>query len=202
MKVNQKTDSNTESTKKSDGKITLKKIIGHFRTITRHRHTVIAHSRRAGILFQGLRHDLSKYSLTEFVPGARFYCGDKSPNEEERALYGYSAAWLHHKGRNRHHFEYWSDYNVKTKEFGPVPMPPKYIAEMFCDRVAASKIYQGEKYTDKHPLEYFMRSKGRRPIDPNTSDMIEGLLRTLAEEGEDAAFSAVRKMLKESKGAR
>lgn len=202
MKANQKTDSNTESTKKSDGKITLKKIIGHFKTITRHRHTVIAHSRRAGILFQGLRHDLSKYSLTEFIPGARFYCGDKSPNEEERALYGYSAAWLHHKGRNRHHFEYWSDYNVKTKEFGPVPMPPKYIAEMFCDRVAASKIYQGEKYTDKHPLEYFMRSKGRRPIDPNTSDMIEGLLRTLAEEGEDAAFAAVRKMLKESKGAR
>ena len=202
MKTNRKTDSNTESTKKSDGKITLKKIIGHFKTITRHRHTVIAHSRRAGILFQGLRHDLSKYSPTEFIPGARFYCGDRSPNEEERALYGYSAAWLHHKGRNRHHFEYWSDYNVKTKEFGPVPMPPKYIAEMFCDRVAASKIYQGEKYTDKHPLEYFMRSKGRRPIDPNTSDMIEGLLRTLAEDGEDAAFAAVRKMLKESKSAR
>ena len=202
MKTNRKTDSNTENTKKSDGKITLKKIIGHFKTITRHRHTVIAHSRRAGILFQGLRLDLSKYSPTEFIPGARFYCGDRSPNEEERTLYGYSAAWLHHKGRNRHHFEYWSDYNVKTKEFGPVPMPPKYIAEMFCDRVAASKIYQGKKYTDKHPLEYFMRSKGRRPIDPNTSDMIEGLLRTLAEDGEDAAFAAVRKMLKESKSAR
>ena len=202
MKTNRKTDSNTENTKKSDGKITLKKIIGHFKTLTRHRHTVIAHSRLAGILFQGLRHDLSKYSPTEFIPGARFYSGDRSPNEEERALYGYSAAWLHHKGRNRHHFEYWSDYNVKTKEFGPVPMPPKYIAEMFCDRVAASKIYQGKKYTDKHPLEYFMRSKGRRPIDPNTSDMIEGLLRTLAEDGEDAAFAAVRKMLKESKSAR
>ena len=202
MKTNRKADSNTENTKKSDGKITLKKIIGHFKTITRHRHTVIAHSRLAGILFQGLRHDLSKYSPTEVIPGARFYCGDRSPNEEERALYGYSAAWLHHKGRNRHHFEYWSDYNVKTKEFGPVPMPPKYIAEMFCDRVAASKIYQGKKYTDKHPLEYFMRSKGRRPIDPNTSDMIEGLLRTLAEDGEDAAFAAVRKMLKESKSAR
>lgn len=202
MKTNRKTDSNTENTKKSDGIITLKKIIGHFKTITRHRHTVIAHSRRAGILFQGLRHDLSKYSPTEFIPGARFYCGDRSPNEEERALYGYSAAWLHHKGRNRHHFEYWSDYNVKTKEFGPVPMPPKYIAEMFCDRVAASKIYQGKKYTDKHPLEYFMRSKGRRPIDPNTSDIIEGLLRTLAEDGEDAAFVAVRRMLKESKSAR
>lgn len=180
-------------------KITLKKIIGHFRTITRHRHTVIAHSRRAGILWQGLRHDLSKYSPTEFIPGARFYCGYKSPNEEERKLYGYSNAWLHHKGRNRHHFEYWSDYNTDTHMFGPVPMPTKYIAEMFCDRVAASKIYQGENYTDKHPLEYFLRSKGRRPINPTTSDIIEGLLRTLAEDGEDAAFAAVRKMLRNSK---
>lgn len=184
------------------GKITLKKITGHFKTITHHRHTVIAHSRRAGILWQGLRHDLSKYSPAEFIPGARFYCGYKSPNEEERLRYGYSAAWLHHKGRNRHHFEYWSDYNVKTREFGPVPMPPKYIAEMFCDRVAASKIYQGKNYTDKHPLEYFMRSKGKRSIDPGTSDKIEDLLRTLAEEGEDAAFAAVRRMLGKSKGAR
>ena len=199
MRVNQSTGLNAESVNNKSGKITLKKIIGHFKVITRHRHTVIAHSRRAGILWQGLRHDLSKYGPTEFIPGARFYCGYKSPNEEERALYGYSSAWLHHKGRNRHHFEYWADYNVKTREFGPVPMPEKYIAEMFCDRVAASKIYQGENYTDKHPLEYFMRSKDRRPIEKSTSDKIEGLLRILAEEGEDAAFAAVRKMLKGTK---
>ena len=74
----------------------------------------------------------------------------------------------------------------------------RYIAEMFCDRVAASKIYQGENYSDSHPLEYFMRSKTTRPIHPETSDIIERLLRILAESGEDAAFSEIRRLLKKS----
>ena len=66
--------------------------IKHFRTITRHRHKVIAHCAKAGILWQGLRHDLSKYSPTEFIPGAKYYQGNRSPNEKERELYGYSKA--------------------------------------------------------------------------------------------------------------
>ncbi|MCQ2386224.1 MAG: DUF5662 family protein, partial [Clostridia bacterium] len=78
----------------------------HFRTITKHRHQVIRHCFKAGIGFQGLFHDLSKYSLTEFIPGAKYYLGTKSPNEKERELFGYSSAWLHHKGRNKHHFEF------------------------------------------------------------------------------------------------
>ena len=90
--------------------------IKHFRTITRHRHKVIANCARAGILRQGLIHDLSKYSPTEFIPGAKYFQGTRSPNEKERELYGYSQAWLHHKGRNRHHYEYWNDYNPKTKQ--------------------------------------------------------------------------------------
>ena len=122
--------------------------VKHFITITKHRHVVIKHCRKAGILWQGLRHDLSKYSPSEFIPGAKYFQGDRSPNEEERRLYGYSKAWMHHKGRNRHHFEYWTDYDPKTKLMEPVKMPPRYVAEMFCDRVAACRIYQGEKYTD------------------------------------------------------
>ncbi len=177
-------------------KITLKKIYGHFRTITKHRHLVIAHSKKAGILWQGLFHDLSKYSPSEFWVGARYYSGDKSPNEAERLEYGFSSAWMHHKGRNRHHFEYWSDYDTVTHEFVPVPMPKKYIAEMFCDRVAASKIYQGSNYTDKHPLEYFKRGAVKRPIHPKTALILEDLLTTLAESGEASAFRKIRKMLK------
>ncbi len=177
-------------------KIYFKNLLGHFSTITRHRHLVIAHSKRAGILWQGLFHDLSKYSPSEFFIGAKYYLGNKSPNEKERQLFGYSSAWLHHKGRNKHHFEYWSDYDLQTREIKPVPMPPKYIAEMFCDRVAASKIYQGENYTDSHPLEYFMKSKATRLIHPETSDLLENLLRILAENGEDAAFAEIRNMLK------
>ena len=177
--------------------VSLKNCIGHFKTITKHRHMVIAHSKKAGILFQGLRHDLSKYGPTEFRAGVKFYTGNKSPNEGERRAYGYSKAWLHHKGRNKHHFEYWTDYNTVTHKITPVPMPKRYIAEMFCDRVAASKIYQGKNYTQQHPLEYFMKSKATRFIHQETSDILEDLLVTLAEQGEDAAFRKVRKMLKD-----
>ena len=170
--------------------------IRHFITITRHRHRVIAHCFQAGIGWQGLFHDLSKYSLTEFIPGARYYQGTRSPNEEERRLFGHSLAWMHHKGRNRHHFEYWTDYNPVEKRMMPVKMPLRYVAEMFCDRLAASKIYQGKVYVDSHPLAYFRRGKSYRVIHPATSDLIESWLTLLAEEGEQAVFTRIRQMLK------
>ncbi len=172
--------------------MSLKGAFGHFRTITKHRHRVIAHCFRAGIPWQGLLHDLSKYSPTEFFAGARNYQGNRSPNERERELYGYSRAWLHHKGRNRHHFEYWCDINPATKRYEPVKMPLRFVIEMFCDRVAASKIYQGKNYTDRHPLEYFLRGKETREIHPETSDFLEKLLTMLAEQGEEAVFNYIK----------
>ncbi len=173
--------------------------IQHFRTITRHRHRVIAHCFRAGIGWQGLFHDLSKYAPVEFWPGAQYYRGNRSPNEAQREIQGYSSAWLHHKGRNRHHFEYWMDYNPVSKRVEPVKMPLRYVAEMFCDRVAASKIYRKDTYTDGDPLAYFMGGKERRVIHPETSDLLEGWLRLLAEEGETAAFAHIRCLVKEEK---
>lgn len=164
----------------------------HFKTITKHRHTVIRNCYKAGILWQGLGHDLSKYTPVEFIPGAKYYLGNRSPNEMERELFGYSVAWMHHKGRNRHHFEYWTDYNYKTKRIEPVNMPDKYIIEMFCDRVAASKIYNGKNYKDDTALNYFLRSKDTRMIDPVVSEKIEYLLRYLAENGEKKTFSLIR----------
>ena len=171
-------------------------VIGHFRTITRHRHAVIRNCAKAGILRQGLLHDLSKYSPTEFLRGARFYQGTRSPNEREREEYGYSLAWLHHKGRNRHHFEYWTDYNPVERRVVPVKMPLRYVVEMFCDRVAASKIYRGAQYKESDPLSYFERGKARRFIHPETSALLESLLQMLAEKGEDAVFAHIRALLK------
>lgn len=167
-------------------------IWGHFKTITKHRHQVIKHCAKAGIFWQGLRHDLSKYTPTEFVPGAKYYTGTKSPNVGEREDIGYSKAWLHHKGRNKHHFEYWVDYNIKTKKVEPVRMPYKYVVEMFCDRVAASKIYNGKSYTDRDPLEYFENGRANRFIHSQTSKEIEELLVMLAEKGEDETFKYIR----------
>ena len=67
---------------------------------------------------------------------------------------GVSKAWLHHKGRNKHHFEYWIDYDVEGNStiLAGMKMPVKYVAEMFCDRVAASRIYNKDKYKDSDPI--------------------------------------------------
>ena len=166
----------------------------HFYTITKHRHFVIAHCVRAGIGWQGLLHDLSKYSPTEFLPGARYYQGSRSPNEREREIYGYSVAWMHHKGRNRHHFEYWNDINPATKRYEPVRMPMRYVKEMFCDRVAASKIYQGKAYTNSHPLAYFLRGNARAKMHPDTADLLESWLRMLDEKGEQETFRSIKRI--------
>ena len=171
----------------------------HFRTITKHRHAVIRHCFKCGIGWQGLFHDLSKYSPTEFIPGARYYLGTKSPNEKEREIFGYSLAWMHHKGRNKHHFEYWNDLNTTTKRYEPVPMPLRYITEMFCDRVAACKIYRGKDYTDFSALEYFLRGNARAKMHEKTADRLEEWLRMLAEKGEKETFEHIRRVNKEDK---
>lgn len=164
----------------------------HFKTITKHRHKVIAHCIRAGIPLRGFLHDLSKYSPTEFFRGAKYYKGTKSPNVGEREEKGYSEAWLHHKGRNRHHFEYWTDYSAEKRKIIPVKMPLIYVKEMFCDRVAASKIYCGKSYTDACPLEYFLNGKPNRFIDRETSKLLEKWLTLLADKGEEAAFKEIK----------
>jgi hypothetical protein len=90
----------------------IKNLKGHIRTINRHRLEVMKNCFKSGIFWQGLTHDLSKFSPEEFFVGVSHYQGTRSPNEGEREDYGYSKAWMHHKGRNKHHFEYWTDYNV------------------------------------------------------------------------------------------
>lgn len=170
----------------------FRRLTGHFMTITRHRHLVIAHCAKAGILLQGLGHDLSKYSPAEFIPGVRFYSGTHSPTEDERSEYGCSLAWMHHKGRNRHHWEYWTDYNRIVGGYAAVPMPRRFLAEMLCDRVAASKIYKGQAYTDAAPLDYLMRGKLRDKMHPETQALLIRFLTQLRDEGEDAMFASLR----------
>ncbi len=141
---------------------------------------------------------MSKYSAKEFFAGAKYYKGTESPNVGERRAKGYSEAWLHHKGVNKHHFEYWTDYSVVERRVVPIKMPLKYVAEMFCDRVAASKIYNGDKYTDSDALNYFLPSKATRFIHSETSDFLEMLLRMLADEGEEKAFGYLREKIKKN----
>ncbi|WP_261429382.1 DUF5662 family protein [Xiamenia xianingshaonis] len=167
----------------------------HFATITRHRLIVCELCCKAGLVWQGLTHDLSKYSPTEFATGMRYFQGTFSPNAAQRDAEGYSTAWLHHKGRNRHHFEYWTDI-VKGSDGSlvGVPMPTRYVIEMFCDRIAASKVYEKEAYTDASSLIYFSRELelSRIPMHPDTAAFLYVLLDMLAERGEEATFAYIR----------
>ena len=164
----------------------------HLHTINHHRWLVCRYCFRLGLYWQGLTHDLSKYSPREFWVGVRYFQGDHSPNDAEREAVGYSLAWMHHKGRNKHHHEYWTDYSRETHRVEPVKMPLKYLIEMFCDRVAACKIYQGKNYTDGAPLAYYHRGRGKQIMHPETGAFLEKLLVMLEQEGEDAAFAWIR----------
>lgn len=178
---------------------TFRKFFGHLYTVTHHRHIVIKNCARAGILWQGLKHDLSKYSPTEFVPGVKYYTGDRSPNEGERRDLGYSKAWIHHKGRNKHHFEYWQDISTQTHKYEYMSMPYRYVAEMFCDRVAASKIYRGKEYVDSDPLNYFVGRHAKSIMNPETAGDLEELLSMLAEKGEKQTFKYLKQEIKRRK---
>ena len=149
---------------------------------------------RIGLYKQGLLHDLSKYEPVEFLVGCKYYQGNRSPNNAEREATGISRSWLHHKGRNKHHFEYWVDYVPGDEHIiNGVPMPRKYVAEMVMDRISASRNYLGDKYDHTQPLSYFLKSKERLWfIHPETKRDLEALLRILNDHGEEVLLSYIK----------
>lgn len=173
----------------------------HFKTITYHKWLVCKGCFAIGLYKQGLLHDMSKYSPAEFFVGAKYFQGDRSPNNVERELLGYSTAWLHHKGRNKHHYEYWIDYSLKGVPGGmePVPMPKRYIAEMVMDRIAACKVYWGKRYTDRGPLEYFLSGIEQVPMHEFTKKNLGFLLTMLAEKGEKETFRYIKQEFLQSR---
>lgn len=174
------------------------KALGHFKTITHHKLLVMSYCFRVGLIRQGLMHDMSKYSWTEFRIGAKYYTGTHSPNASERNEIGYSTAWLHHKGRNRHHLEYWVDYGGKDMRLVGEPMPTKYMVELCLDRIAACRVYHGKDYTDKDPLEYLNRSRDSNLMHPQTKQQVVELLTMLAERGETKTLRYIRQVVLKS----
>ena len=164
----------------------------HFATITRHRHLVMRYCFRVGLYRRGLFHDLSKYSPTEFWAGAKYYQGTRSPNTAQREAEGYSQAWMHHKGRNRHHYEYWTDFQKGKHGYCPVPMPTEYLIESVMDRIAASKVYLGELYYPGYELEYLNQSQEALLMHPETLEQLRIILGYLRQHGEKETFSWIR----------
>lgn len=168
----------------------------HLKTITHHRRLVRQGCFRVGLYWQGLTHDLSKFSPVEFWAGVHYYQGNRSPNTAEREEKGYSAAWMHHKGRNRHHFEYWTDLSLVTRTYEPVEMPRKYLVEMVMDRIAACKTYQGAAYTDASALEYLQRAQEAREVHPKTLAQLTYILTMLRDRGEAETLRFLRDIVR------
>lgn len=174
------------------------KALEHLRTINHHKMLVMRNCFKVGLYRQGILHDMSKYSPTEFLVGCKYYQGTRSPNNAEREATGYSVAWLHHKGRNKHHYEYWIDYSMKPEEgIVGLKMPMRYVIEMFMDRIAASKTYCGDKYQDTYPLAYYEKGAAKlgKMIHPATAELLHELLKMLAEQGEEKTFAYIKKDL-------
>ena len=153
----------------------------HFCLVSRHKWEVFKLCCRAGIPLRGLLHDLSKFSPSEFIESVKYYNGHRSPLAVSREINGYSKAWLHHKGRNRHHWEYWIDGYINGG-YGCI-IPFRFACEMICDMIAASKVYQGPKYTFQSPLRYFEAQTYGRFVHPQIQDFMRAVFTAYAEEG-------------------
>lgn len=164
----------------------------HFLTITHHKIVVMDLCFKIGMVRQGLLHDLSKYQPEEFMVGVRYWCGTRSPNAIEREKTGYSSAYLHHKGRNKHHYEYWTDLRPRSDEWHYIKVPLRYVLEMICDRIAASKTYHGDEYNDAMPWEFYVARSESRYMHPETRLLLEKLLKMLRDEGEFRTLAYMR----------
>jgi len=160
----------------------IKNFFKHLHTVNKHRWEVFKLSIKVGIPFRGLLHDLSKYSYEEFSESVKYFADGKySPLLKCKMENGYSRAWLHHKGRNKHHFEYW--YDPAAPE--PMPIIPfKYMLEMVCDRIAASKTYRKKDYVSSYPLEYFKKEEPKMTLNPKLKEFLIDVFTELGEKGE------------------
>ena len=147
--------------------IKMGKYLKYFKTICIHKWYVFIECCKLGIVWQGIIHDVSKFSPQEFFASARYYNGDGNN-------YEYQLAWLHHKGHNKHHWEYWIDFS--REGVVPAKMPTRYVVEMFCDRVAATMVYRGENFDVSAPLDYYNKTHGYYVIHQETDAMIKDML--------------------------
>lgn len=168
--------------------------LGHLKTVHHHRALVRKHCFRVGLYWQGLTHDLSKYAPVEWIPGVKYYQGNRSPNEAERPPKATAAHGCTTKGETG---TIWNIGSIILRwvatGLAGMEMPVKYVVEMFCDRMAASKTYRGAAYRDSDPLDYYLHSRDHYLIHPHTKALLEALLARLRDEGEDAVFAYIKK---------
>lgn len=163
----------------------------HFKTICAHKWAVAQQCFRCGLIWQGLAHDASKFSFTEFWASAKYFQGDRSPIDAAKEIDGYSAAWFHHKGRNAHHWEYWID-NLGTYENKPTKMPYKYVVEMMCDWIGAGQVYNKDTWNVHQVSAYYNKVRPERIFHEETEALIETFLHIIDTQGLGGFYKAAK----------
>ena len=156
----------------------------YFKTILRHKKYVFIECAKCGIFWQGVKHDLSKFSKEEFEASAMFYANGKYGEKTDEIKRAYSQAWLHHKGVNPHHWEWWIDFG-KRGEIVVNKIPYKYVVEMVCDWVGAGRVYEKEEWKQDAPLNYYNKVRDGRYFDPDTEVLIMRFLTCIKDKGLD-----------------
>ena len=164
----------------------LANIYKHLKKILVHKYWVARYCFKASLYWQGITHDLSKFSPTEFIESVEYYQGDRSPIDACKEDKGYSLAWLHHRGRNPHHYEYWVDNFDKCYAGEPLTlleMPYKYVLEMLCDYLGAGRAYYGESFSYKKEYDWWKNFKQDNcAMAIHTKCFIASCLYTMAQE--------------------
>ena len=162
----------------SINRITIKKTFAHLKKILQHKYWVFYYCCKAGIPWRGFMHDMSKFSPTEFWESVRYYQGTSSPIDACKKDKGVSRAWLHHKGRNSHHYEYHQDNFDNGGQ--PLPMPYKDAVEMLCDYLGAGRAYMGKNFSYHAEYAWWL-NKCKKPLamHPNTKNFITFCLNNL-----------------------
>ena len=172
------------------------KAIKHLLTIFKHKYYVLKYCNMCGLYYQGIMHDMSKFSPVEFFDNIKYYVEGDSPVNESKRIKGYSIAWQHHKGRNPHHYEYWIDNLDKGGE--PIKMPFKYALEMICDYLGAGQAYNKEKFTIESEIRWWEEKRDKSKIHPNTKWLINYLFAKMYKDGIKETLTN-KKLLKQLK---
>lgn len=137
----------------------INKLFGHFKTVSKHKYYVGKYCFIAGIPIRGILHDLSKFSPTEFIESVKYYQGTRSPIDACKEVNGYSKAWMHHKGRNSHHYEYFID-NLDNGGTA-LQMPFKDAVELICDYLGAGNAYMGNNFSYEAEYNWWLNKKNK-----------------------------------------
>lgn len=170
----------------------IKNFFLHLKTILIHKYWVAYYCFKIGLYWQGIVHDLSKFSPIEFWESVKYYQGDKSPLAYSREVNGYSKAWLHHRGRNKHHYEYWCD----NFDYGVISlvMPYKYAVEYICDIIAAHRTYV-KAFSYESLLNRFDHKPVSMRMHEGVKYFVRSVIRLLINEGESSFTSKRLKKL-------